>query len=34
VREATAVASAARQQAGTIGHVGLQLSAMHFLGQT
>lgn len=34
VREATAVASAARQQAATIGHVGLQLSAMHFLGQT
>jgi len=34
VREATLVANQTRQGAGEIGHVGLQLAAMYFLGQT
>jgi class 3 adenylate cyclase/tetratricopeptide (TPR) repeat protein len=34
LREATAVATEARRDAGAIGHVALQLAAMHFQGQT
>jgi tetratricopeptide (TPR) repeat protein len=34
VREATAVANETRRAAGEIGHAGLQLAAMYFLGQT
>ena len=34
VREATVVANQTRREAGEIGHAGLQLAAMYFLGQT
>lgn len=34
LREATAVATAARREAGEVGNASLQLAAMHFMGQT